>query len=65
MTMHVRLKTLLLLVSPLLLVVDAAHIEPLKEGRELKLNADEEVSHDDSRNVRGRVLQRPRAHEVV
>ena len=56
MTMHVRLKTLLLLVSPLLLMVDAAHIEPLKEGHEVKLNANEEVSHDDSRDVRGGVL---------
>ena len=56
MTTHVRFKTLLLLVSLLLLAVAAAYIEPLKEGHELKLNANEEVSHDDSRDVRGGVL---------
>jgi hypothetical protein len=36
--------------------IPAAYIEPLKEGHEVKLNANEEVSHDYSGNVRGRIL---------
>jgi hypothetical protein len=48
MTMHVRFKTLLLLVSLLpLLVVAAAYIDTLNEGHQVKLKANEEVSHDD------------------